>query len=214
MSRLSFINPIDVLEFLEIDEWSFRKETVCSAILTMFIFCYRLFDSIKSYQEHILQLKKGNHKAILPESELESDSTAPESVGYLSFVFLNVVGGFLIWFHIILFLVTMCSIFIFHAFTLQIYRMEVISSFIVLIAPVLVLYYLKKYITRWFSIFTTTDQSQNVNNNANVTNNVNNNANVTNNHDNNANVTENVDNNGYMMVVCLTFIFSMLIIVG
>lgn len=197
------MNSIDILEFLEIDEWSFRTEMVCSAILTMFIFCYRLFVSIRSYKEHILQLRKGNHKAILPESELEPASKASQSVGYLSFVFLNVVGGFLIWFYIILFLVTICNIFFFHAFTFQIYRLEVISSLIVLITPVLVLYGLKKYITQWFSIFTTSNQSKNLDNNANAINNV----------DNNAGVINNVDNNAYVMVVFLTFIFSMLLIV-
>ena len=149
----------------------------------MLIFAYRLFNSMKSYKKHIIQLRQGNFKAIVPESELELDSKASKSVGYLSFVFLNVAGGFLIWFHIILFLVIICNLFVFHGFTLQIHRLELISSFILLITPVLVLCGLKKFIPQWLSLFTTSDQSTNV------------------------------DNNFYLMVVCLTFIFSTLLII-
>ncbi len=146
--------------FLDIDEWSFHKEIVFSAIFTMMILSSQLFIGMKNYRKHAKQLKEDNYKDIPPASELEPDSQASESVRYLGFVFLNVVGGFFIWFHIVLFIVTICSLFSFHAFTFEIYRLELILSLTAFIGPVLVLYGLKSSITRWICIFTTSSQSE------------------------------------------------------
>lgn len=150
------------------------------------------------------QLKEDNYDEILSESKLEPNSTAPKSVEYLGSVFLNVVGGFFIWFHIILFIVTICSIFLFHAFTFQIYRLKLIYSLIAFIAPVVVLYGLKSCITRWLCIFTTSHQSKNTQSVSDHQS-----GNTPSVSDHQSENTQNVlYNNVYAFLVYLTFIFS------
>ncbi|CAF4527853.1 unnamed protein product, partial [Rotaria socialis] len=146
---------------IEIDEWSFEKEFFLSAILTMIIFIIQLVKGIMKYKDHTEQLKKDNYEEILSKSKLEENSIAPKSVEYIGVVFSSVVGGYYIWFHIILIIVSICSLFLFHAFTLQTHRRDLMFSSVAFIAPVLALYTLKHWITKWVCIFSTSHQSEN-----------------------------------------------------
>ncbi|CAM4830844.1 unnamed protein product, partial [Rotaria magnacalcarata] len=149
---------------IEIDKWSFEKEFFLSAILTMIIFSIQLVKGIMNYKDHTEQLKKNNYEEILSKSKLEENSIAPKSVDYIGVVFFSVVGGYYIWFHIILLIVSICSLFLFHAFILQIHRLDLMFSLVAFIAPVLVLYTLKHCIPQWICIFSTSHQSENESN--------------------------------------------------
>ncbi len=153
-----------MLFFLEIDTWSFRYEILISAFLIFLIFANRFLRVMMKYKKHTKDLQKNNYEEIPQLDESEKKSIAHKSIGYLTSVLLNIVGGFFIWFHIILFIIIIFRIILFYIFTLQIHRIELILTLFSIIAPMLVLYGLKKYITEWLCTFITIDQSSNRNN--------------------------------------------------
>ena len=152
---------------LDVNDWSFGGEIILSGIITMIIFGYQFFKEMINYREHTKQLKDDNCEQIPRLNESEKESIAHKSIGYLTSIILNIIGSFFIWFHIILFLTILSSLLSFRAFTAQIHRLEFLSSIISFVAPLLVLYGLKKTLTQWFRIFISSDQDHGRNHNQN-----------------------------------------------
>jgi hypothetical protein len=130
----------------------------------MIIFTNRFLKEMMKYKKHIKDLKENNYEEIPRLDEEEMKSIGHKSIGYLTSVFLNIVGGFFIWFHIILFIIIIFSIILFYVRTLQIHHRGLTFSLFSFIAPIIVLYLLKKSITEWLSIFILPHQSENENN--------------------------------------------------
>lgn len=130
----------------------------------MIIFGCQFFKEMINYREHTKQLKDGKCEQIPRLNKSEKESIAHKSIGYLTSIILNIVGSFFIWFHIILFLTILFSLLSFRAFTAQIHRLEFLSSIISFVAPLLVLYGLKKSLTQWLTVFISSKQGQNQNN--------------------------------------------------
>ncbi|CAF1346175.1 unnamed protein product [Adineta ricciae] len=160
---ISELNHSIDLEILldEIGDWSFDKEILLSAFLTMNFFAYQILNGMKTYKIHTKDLEKNNYKDIPQEENSEIHSRASESVKYLSSIFLNIVGGFFIWFHLILFVMMILSLTTFHPLKLQIDLIHPILSLFSIIASFAVLFGLKKCLTSWLSIFTSFEQSEN-----------------------------------------------------
>jgi hypothetical protein len=157
-----FNHSIDVENLLaEIEDWSFNKEILLSALLTMIFFAYQLISGMKTYKIHTKDLEKDEYKDIPPEETSETHSKGSESVKYLSSIFLNIVGGFFIWFHLILFVMMICSLMIFHSFKLQIDPVQPTFSLFSIIASLVILFGLKSCITKWLSIFISLEQLDN-----------------------------------------------------
>ena len=127
----------------------------------MIIFGCQFFKEMINYREHTKQLKENKYEEIPRLNKLEKKSIPHKSIGYLTSIILNIVGSFFIWFHIILFLTMLFSLLTFRAFNAQIHRLEFLSSIISFFGPLLVLYGLKKSLTKWLTIFISSDQDQN-----------------------------------------------------
>lgn len=130
----------------------------------MIIFGYQFFKEMINYREHTIQLKDDECEQLPRLDRAEKKSIHHKSIGYLTSIILNTIGSFFIWFHIILFITILSSLLSFRAFTAHIYRLEFLSSIISFVAPLLVLYGLKKAVTQWLGIFISSDQDQDQNN--------------------------------------------------
>jgi hypothetical protein len=153
--------------FSDVNDWSFSGEIILSGVITMIIFGCQFFKEMINYREHTKQLKDDKCEQIPRLNQSEKESIPHKSIGYLTSIILNIVGSFFIWFHIILFLTILFSLLSFRASTAQIHRLEFLSSIISFVAPLLVLYGLKKSVTQWSRIFISSDQDQNRNQNQN-----------------------------------------------
>ena len=172
MSSSNFLQSIGrVSLYLEIDILSFRYEIIVSGIGTMIIFGIELVRGMKTYRRRMEELKNNRCTDIPTEEELmkkpkddrladiskkkesKSNPIVSESVTYLAYVFVSIVGGFFICFHLILFIVILCSLIIFHASTYQIVRLQVLFTVLSFVMPVVVLYGLKSCLIRWLCIF-------------------------------------------------------------
>jgi hypothetical protein len=144
--------------------WSFRYEILITAFLIFLIFAHRFLKVMMKYKEHTNDLKNENYEEIPQLNEKEEKSIAVKSVGYLSSIFLSIVGGFFIWFHIILFIIIIIfRTLSFCVFNPELPRIELILKLVSIILPMLVLYGLKKYITEWLCTFISVDSSSNRN---------------------------------------------------
>lgn len=155
--------------YLDIDSLSFRKEILISAIFTMIIFVKRILREMMKYKKHTNDLKNNNYEEIPKLDQSEQQSIGQKSVDYLSSVFLNIVGGYFIWFHLTLFILLIFRL-IFSLFRPSIFQDDVSefsSSLLLFIAPVIVLYRLKRSITEWLCTFIPSHQPENGNNAAN-----------------------------------------------
>jgi len=130
----------------------------------MVIFTNRFLKEMMKYKKHTNDLKENNYEEIPRLDEEEMKSLAHKSIGYLTSIFLNIVGAFFIWFHIILFIIIIFSIILFNVRTLQIHHRDFIFSLVSFVAPIIVLYGLKTSITEWINIFIAPHQSVNENN--------------------------------------------------
>ena len=132
----------------------------------MIIFGCQFFKEMINYREHTKELKDNQCEQLPRLDRAEKESIHHKSIGYLTSIILNIIGSFFIWFHIILFLTILFSLLSFRAFTAHINRLEFLSSIISFVAPLLVLYGLKKAVTQWLGVFISSDQDQDQNQNS------------------------------------------------
>lgn len=151
---------VELFILSEIDDWSFHYQIFISGILTCLIFTIQLFYGIVKYKEHTKQLKENKYDEIPSKQTFERNSIGPQSVRYLSSIFLNTVGGFFIWFHTILFIINICSIIIYYAYTLQIEYLHPLFTILSFILPLIVLYGLNRYIKQWLCTFASSKESE------------------------------------------------------
>ncbi|UJR08770.1 hypothetical protein I4U23_013026 [Adineta vaga] len=168
---------------IDIDDWSFNYQILSSAILTFLVFTIQLFYGIVKYKEHTKQLKEKKYDEIPSKENFGKNAIASQSVGYLSSIFLNTVGGFFIWFHTILFIINICSFIGYYVYTLQFEYLHPLFSILSFILPLLVLYGLNRNIKQWLCTFASSKESEHADSNKS-------------------------NDKIYAVLICFTFIFS------
>jgi hypothetical protein len=112
---------------------SMKNEIILSGILTFILFSFQLFKTMKNYKKHKLQLYKGFYEEIPSGINFDLNSNARDSIHYPGFLVGYVVWGFIIYFHLILIILTVIQTTLFDQF------IKVLFDFIV---PILVIYLL------------------------------------------------------------------------
>ncbi|CAF1043599.1 unnamed protein product [Adineta steineri] len=107
---------------------------VISAVITIGIISLQLFNGIKNYKEHKLQLFKGIYVDIPPAVNLKSNTILLKSLSYFGFLVGHMACSFIIFFHLI--------IFIFYAIHIISLHMPYIELLLNVIVPVFILYLL------------------------------------------------------------------------
>jgi hypothetical protein len=126
--------------FSEVEEWSFQSEVILSAIITMLFYGIQLLLSIKNYRRNMGKLYQVFSDDINSAPKLEKHEIIPKSMQYPGFVLVYLLGGYVLWFHTIFFIVTI----------LNVIRTQTGSSKweLRIFISVLILYFLQKTITR------------------------------------------------------------------
>ncbi|CAF1367377.1 unnamed protein product [Adineta ricciae] len=144
---------------IEIDLFSFDTQIILSSILTTSFFSYQLYRGLMEPVKN-LQNPNDNLLELLKSTE---ESRIHDSLRYLSFVFLNIIGGYYIWFHLIFFVVMLIWPISLPLFT---HWLRIFSHLFSFVVPLLVLYGLKHCLPRLWSTFVfPSNQNQNEENN-------------------------------------------------
>ncbi|CAF1325642.1 unnamed protein product [Adineta steineri] len=115
--------------------FSLKLEIIMSAIITVIIYACQLFVGMKNYKLHRKDLYKGIYENIPSPANFKPNSIASKSVHYSGFLVGYMAWGFVICFHLILFILTLIRF-----ISLQMRYIEVVLAITV---PVLVIYLLK-----------------------------------------------------------------------
>jgi hypothetical protein len=89
----------------EIKEQSFKGEVIFSAIITTIIYGLQILHSIKNYKDNVRHWYKMYSDLSTPPGKPVDDEIIPKSVQYPAFVLRYLLGGFVICFNLILFIV-------------------------------------------------------------------------------------------------------------
>jgi hypothetical protein len=91
----------------EIKEQSFKGEVIFSAIITTIIFGLQLLHSMKNYKDNVRHWYKIYSYLPMPPGKPVDDEIIPKSVQYPAFILRYLLGGFVICFNLILFMLIM-----------------------------------------------------------------------------------------------------------
>lgn len=123
-------------------EKSFDIEVIIAAWATMIIYTIQIFFSMKHFRHKMCKLYDKIKKDKGFASELDSREIIQKSTQYPSFLLLYLLGGFILCFHLILFLCLTISTFKFREINFSEGRIGYFT-------PILLLYFLQKMIVRW-----------------------------------------------------------------
>jgi uncharacterized integral membrane protein len=149
-----------LIEFLfyfisDVKERSFQSEIVLSAIITMIIYGTQLLLSIKQYRKSMRELYQDVSDKIRTAPKPDEHDIILKSIHYPAFILGYLIGGFVICFNLIFFIVAM-----FNLIRTQIgsFKWAVEST-----APELLVFFLQKIVIGLVIIFFIGYYSQNVN---------------------------------------------------
>ncbi|UJR37331.1 hypothetical protein I4U23_030039 [Adineta vaga] len=120
---------------VELGAFSLKLEIILSAVFTVIIYGFQLFIGMQNYKKHKSQLYKGIYVDVPSAMNFKPSSMASNSVHYSGFLVGYMAWGFVICFHLILFILIGLKI-----VSLQIRHIELVLAIVV---PVLVIYFLK-----------------------------------------------------------------------
>lgn len=115
-------------------------EILISALITLVIYGFQLFLGMRTYQQHRSELYKAIYVSVPSASNFKARAIAANSVHYSGFLVGYMAWGFVICFHLILFLLIAVRL-----ISLQIRHIEIALAVVV---PVLVIYLLKMFSTQ------------------------------------------------------------------
>jgi hypothetical protein len=87
-----------------------RPIVIISAVVSLGIIALHLYTGIKNYKKHKLQLFKGMHDEIPSVMNFQSSTIASNSVRYFGFLVGHMTCGFIVLFHLIMFMLLVIRI--------------------------------------------------------------------------------------------------------
>ncbi|CAF0753896.1 unnamed protein product [Adineta ricciae] len=138
---LFIINTLEQLFSIEINDKFFHEEIIFSVFITAATYIGQLILGMKSFREHILAFYKEKEEIVNKiEENVKENETISRATQYPGYLIRYTVGGFVITFHLMIFVAVLPRLFWFHS-----------SSFkwvLQLILPILILYALQKLMAK------------------------------------------------------------------
>lgn len=132
-TRFSLLFHIDLK-----DTFTLNMQVILSALLTAFIHGGHLLRGMHHYKQHKLEMYKGFSFGIPSAKKFKWNVIVSNSVHYAGFLIGYMVWSFVIWFHIILFLLV--------GFEIRLFSNPYIKLAITIFVPIIVFYMLKRLI--------------------------------------------------------------------
>lgn len=105
--------------FLEIKDQLYSGEVIFAAILTGLIYALQLFMTMKNFRKQLKKYRGKNRKLLIEETGIKIREARSKAIQYPGYVIRYTVGGFVITFHILLFITLIPRQIYFHFYSLK-----------------------------------------------------------------------------------------------